>query len=225
AKAASSAVSCEPATPDDEAIVARILAGELQAFELIMRRYNQRLFRVARGIVGNDDETEDVLQETYVRAFEHLRQFAGRAKFSTWLTRIAIHEALARRKQRGRMRAVDFAAAENHDLLPRNPAPAAEQQASHQELGERLTAAIDRLPSAMRVVFTMRMIENMDTREAACCLGLTEANVKVRLHRARALLRESLGAEFESEVRSVYQFGGTRCNRIVLAVFARLDFS
>jgi RNA polymerase sigma-70 factor (ECF subfamily) len=206
----------------DEEIVGRVLAGEIAAFELIMRRYNQRLFRVARSIVGNDHETEDVLQETYVRAFQHLGQFAGLAKFSTWLTKIAVHEALARRARRERMQPVDFTLPENLRMLPATNLPTAEQQVSVRELGSLLTQAVDSLPNELRTVFALRMIEGLDTSEAAQCLELTEANLKVRLHRARTMLRDRIDALIGAEVRQLYQFGGERCDRIVRAVLARL---
>jgi RNA polymerase sigma-70 factor (ECF subfamily) len=206
----------------DEEIVERVLDGELSAFELIMRRYNQRLFRIARSIVGNDDETEDVLQDTYISAFEHLRQFAGRAKFSTWLTRIAIHAALARRTRRRRIHAVDFHDPENSRMVPQTPEDSAEQQASATELAELLTRAVDALPEDLRLVFALRLIEGLDTSESASCLRLSEANVKIRLHRARALLRNRIDAQIGVEARQLYQFGGERCDRIVRAVLSRL---
>ncbi len=207
---------------DDEQIVNRVLEGDLPTFELIMRRYNQRLFRVVRSILGDDDETEDVLQETYVRAFEHLDQFAGRAKFSTWLTKIAVHEALARRKRAERTRATDFADPENACMVPLSKTPDGEQKASTKELGSLLTKAVDELPVDLRMVFALRIIEGLDTSEAANCLELTEANVKVRLHRARAMLRERIDARIGSEARELYEFGGARCDRIVQNVLTRL---
>lgn len=205
----------------DEDIVARVLDGDLASFEQIMRRYNQRLFRVARSIVGDDNETEDVLQETYVSAFEHLAQFAGRAKFSTWLTRIAVNAAIARRLRRSRMRAVDFNDPENTFMVPRTEA-SAEQQASVRELGKVLTNAVDALPEDLRVVFALRMIQGLDTHESAGCLQLTESNVKVRLHRARTILRDHIDEQIGVEVRQLYEFGGERCDRIVRTVLARL---
>lgn len=213
-------VTPEPAS--DEMIVARVLAGDLPSFELIMRRYNQRLFRVLRGILGDDDESEDVLQETYVRAFQHLSQFAGRARFSTWLTKIGVHEALARRRKRSKLQVVDFDDPEYVSMAPLNDGPSPEQQASNNELRSILAKAVDQLPDDLRVVFALRMIEGLDTRESAECLSLTEANVKVRLHRAKAVLRSRLDAQIGIEARKLYEFGGVRCDRIVRKVMARL---
>lgn len=212
----------EPLLPSDDDIVSRVLGGELAAFELIMRRYNQRLFRIARSVVGNDDEAEDVVQEAYVSAFEHLAQFAGRALFSTWLTKIALYEALSRRSRRQRMTAMDLTAPENTNMVASMANQGGEHAASNKELGSILTKAVDELPDDLRTVFAMRMIEELDTAETAACLEITPANVKVRLHRARSLLRERIDACLGADVRQLYEFGGERCDRIVHAVMTRL---
>jgi RNA polymerase sigma-70 factor (ECF subfamily) len=206
----------------DEAIVKQVLEGDIASFELIMRRYNQRLFRIARSIVGEEGEAEDVLQDTYISAFQNLGQFAGRARFSTWLTRIAVHSALARRARRNRMQSIDFSDAENMRMVPLNRGTSPEQQASAKELGRVLTRAVDALPEDLRLVFALRMIEGLDTSESANCLQLTEANVKVRLHRARTMLRNQIDRQIGVEARQLYEFGGERCDRIVGAVLARI---
>jgi RNA polymerase sigma-70 factor (ECF subfamily) len=211
--------SLEP--PTDEEIVEQVLSGDGSAFELILRRYNQRLFRVARGILGDDAEAEDVLQEAYVRAFAHLDQFEGRSKFSTWLTRIAVHEATARRRRRRRMRLVDLGNEEGLCMPPISHNPEAE--ASRVELGALLRELIDMLPSSLRAVVMLRLVEGLDTDEAAECLGLTSANVKIRLHRARSLLREQIDERIGEEARQLYQFDGQRCDRIVQAVMSRVS--
>lgn len=217
------ALANDPVT--DEAVVARVIAGDCAAFATLMRRYNQRLFRIIRGILPCDDEAEDVLQETYLRAFQHLRQFAGRARFSTWLTRIAVHEALHRAKQRQRLRPVDFGNAAYAALLASGKQEGAEQVASNHELRQILERAIDDLPLELRAVFTLRMIEGADTSAVADYLQLTEANIKVRLHRARTKLRASIDAELGGEVRALFEFGGARCNRVVQAVLRRVQAS
>jgi RNA polymerase sigma-70 factor (ECF subfamily) len=212
-----------PPVPTDEEVVQRVLSGELAAFELLMRRYNQRLFRIARGIVGHDDDAEDVLQQTYLNAFEHLRQFAGRAKFSTWLTRITVHEALARRKRLQRQRSVDFCAAENAALVPLSSTPSAERLAANEELTVLLTKVIADLPLDLRMVFLLRVVDGASTSDSAACLHLSEANVKVRLHRARAILQARIDGQIGEEARRLYQFGGARCDRIVRSVLPRLQ--
>lgn len=205
----------------DEEIVRRVLEGDLPSFELIMRRYNQRLFRIVRSMLGDDDEAEDVVQETYVRVFEHLSEFAGRSRFSTWLTRIAIHEASFRRRRRRRMRPTDLEGSEHL-----HPVAAGQfdggRETDMRELHDVLARAVEALPDELRTVFILRVVEGIDTLEAAECLDLTESNVKVRLHRARALLRAWIDRKLGAEVRRLYQFDGERCDRIVRAVLDRL---
>jgi RNA polymerase sigma-70 factor, ECF subfamily len=180
----------------DEDLVLRILGGETLLFELIMRRHSQRLYRVARGILRDRCEAEDVMQAAYVRAYQHLSQFAGRAKFSTWLTRIAVHEALNRLEERARLRYIEEMSG------PESPAsdvvhsqdPTPEQAVSSREHAEVLEKAVLALPPKYRVVVMMRDLEEMSVAETAGCLDITEENVKVRLHRARAMLRQAIFA-------------------------------
>lgn len=209
--------SAEPAT--DEEIVRRVLEGDVASFELILRRYNQRLYRVARSIVGNDSEAEDVVQEAYLNAYKHLGDFAGRSSFATWLTRIAVHEASARRRSRQRMRVMGIDEAES---LTMRPTREAGHEASTRELGDVLRIVIDELPPDVRVVFTMRLVEGLSTEEAAECLGLSQENVRIRLHRARSRLRKSIERRLGEDVTRLYQFDGERCDRIVRNVMSRL---
>ena len=212
-----------PETLSDEAIVDRVRAGDLAGFELIMRRYNQRIFRVVRSILGNEDEAEDVVQDAYVRAYEHLAQFEGRAKFATWLTKIAVHEASLRRRRSRRLRVVDLHGPETQRMSPISESRDAESEASRGELGDLLRQAIETLPAELRLVFTLRLVEGLSTDEAAECLSLSPANVKVRLHRARSLLRDRIDQRIGAEVRQLYQFAGERCDRIVQGVLTRLS--
>lgn len=207
----------------DEEVVSRVLAGDLPSFEIIVRRYNQRLFRIARSMLGEDSEAEDVVQETYVRAFEHLSQFEGRAKFSTWLTRIGIYEASSRRRQRQRMRPTDMAGLNLRDESVVDPGEDVERRSSMRGLRDVLVEVIEALPEDLRTVFILRAVEGVGTTEAAECLNLTESNVKVRLHRARGLLRNRIDARIGEDVRRLYQFDGERCDRIVTAVLNRLS--
>ncbi len=207
------------AEPTDEDIVRRVLAGDIASFELILRRYNQRLYRVARSIVGNDSEAEDVVQEAYLNAYRHLGDFAGRSSFATWLTRIAVHEASARRRSRQRMRNIEIDEAES---LTMRPTRQADDELSTRELGDVLRLVIDELPPEFRVVFTMRLVEGLSTEEAAECLGLSQENVKIRLHRARSRLRKSIERRLGDDVTRLYQFDGERCDRIVRNVMSRL---
>jgi RNA polymerase sigma-70 factor, ECF subfamily len=217
------ATSQEPLS--DEEVVARVLAGETGTFEIIMRRYNQRLYRVARAILRNDGEAEDVMQDAYVRAYEHLDQFAGRAKFSTWLTRIAVHEALARQHRRNRYQDLEPMSEQEGDPMDRfaslalNP----EQQASNSEIRRLLEEAVEKLPDAYRAIFILRDVEDMSTSDAAHALEITEENVKVRLYRARALLRKSLYARAGMERKEAFDFHAVRCDRVVKNVFERIQ--
>jgi RNA polymerase sigma factor (sigma-70 family) len=147
------ATSQEPLS--DEDVVARVLAGETGMFEIVMRRHNQRLYRVARAILRNDGEAEDVMQDAYVRAYEHLDQFAGRAKFSTWLTRIAVHEALARQRRGNRYQELESMSEREGDPMDRfaSLAPDPEQQASSSEIRRLLEEAVEKLPDAYRTNF------------------------------------------------------------------------
>ena len=206
-------------TLTDEAVIARVMDGDLAAFELVMRRYNQRLFRVARGILGNDTEAEDVVQEAYIRAYEHLGEFEGRARFSTWLTRIAVYAATKRRRK---MRRERLFASDEEPLDLVEPAAGPVENASRSETRSLLASVVDALPAELRVVVVMRLVEGLDTEETARALDLTPANVKVRLHRARALLRETIEERLEGEAHTLYRFDGERCDRIVEHVFKRL---
>ncbi len=180
----------------DEELVVRILHGEGLLFEIIMRRHSQRLYRVARGILRDRWEAEDVMQAAYVRAYQHLSQFAGRAKFSTWLTRIAVHEALNRVEERARFRYIEEMSGPESPAsdMVRSKDPNPEQCVSSLEHVRVLERAVQALPPKYRVVVMMRDLEEMSVAETAACLDITEENVKVRLHRARAMLRHAIYA-------------------------------
>jgi RNA polymerase sigma-70 factor, ECF subfamily len=205
----------------DEDVVSRVLGGETGMFEIVMRRHNQRLYRTARAILRNDTEAEDVMQDTYVRAYEHLDQFAGRAKFSTWLTRIAVHEALARQRHGNRYRTSESSPEREGDPMDRfaSLAPNPEQHASNSEMRRRLEEAVETLPDIYRTIFMLRDVEEMSTAEAAEVLDIGEENVKVRLHRARALLRKNLYARAGMENNEAFTFHAVRCDRVVANVF------
>jgi len=207
----------------DEEVIERVKAGDTAAYEIIMRRYNQRLYRITRAILRDDGEVEDVIQDAYVRAYQHLSQFAGTALFSTWLSRIAIHEALRRLRLRNRNPQFEDTAHDEEDsmnVLETSPDP--EQRASIAELGQLLEDAVLRLPDQYRTVVMMRDVEEMSTADTAAALDLTEQNVKVRLHRGRAMMRSWLFARVGGSGKNAFPFMGARCDRVVLCVFARL---
>ncbi len=236
---ASTALAASAAISDAE-IVARVVAGETELFEVLMRRHNQRLFRAARAIVRDDAEAEDVMQEAYARAFSQLAQFEGRAQWSTWVTRIAVNEALGRVRRTGRFVSADVEGLEEASLsrkMDRGQNNAAWQQvggaaapfptgpedhAAARELGGFLERALDDLPDMYRSVFVLREIEELSTAEVASCMDISEDLVKVRLHRARAALRSGLDRRVGSALRGIYDFHLSRCDRVVAAVMARI---
>ena len=205
-------VPAPPAQWTDEEIVARVRAGEVRLFELIMRRYNPRIYRAVRSILRDETEVEDAMQASYLSAFSHLGEFEGRSTFSTWLTRIAIHEALARKR---RQRAGD-------ELMPNMPDERAnpERDTSGRELGALLEKAIDALPDHYRSVFVLRSVDELSVEETAEALSLEQATVKTRLHRARALLRRTLMDQLD--LKTALPFEAPRCNRVVEAVMLKL---
>jgi RNA polymerase sigma-70 factor (ECF subfamily) len=207
----------------DEEIVERVRGGETALFEVLMRRYNQRIYRAARSILSDNGEAEDVTQDAYVRSYMHLGQFDGRAKFSTWLTKIAVHEALARLRKRQRLVEIDAAPGSTEEGMNlQSKAPSPEQEVLTQTWKVVLEAAIDRLPQAYRSVFMLREVEQMGTAETAMCLGISEGSVKVRLHRARVLLRKEIYAQTGAATSAAFHFDGARCDRIVSAVLERI---
>ena len=208
-----------PAHTADEILIERIRRGESDCFALLMRRYNQRLFRVARAIVRDDDEAEDVVQHAYVAAFTHLHQFTGVAAFSTWLTRIAINQALTRHRDRRRMHrlAADGAAPDWRSGTSELRDP--EDHVGRGELARLLEKAIDALPETYRAIVVLREVEGLNTQEAAQCLSISEEAARVRLHRARSLLRQELWQQVGA-VSEVFSFAGERCARITARVLA-----
>lgn len=203
----------------DEEIVKKVLEGEIALYEMLVNRYNRRLFRICRAILGNNAEARDVVQHTYAQAYEHLSQFAGRAKFSTWLTTIAIHEASSRRRRSMRVRSLSEPQMRERALADSAVSP--EEQFSLRETRQILEAIIDALPENYRVVQILRDVDGMNVAETAQRLGVSPENVKVRLHRARAILRKRLYELFGSKVSDVFRFRVPRCNRVVYSVFAR----
>jgi RNA polymerase sigma-70 factor, ECF subfamily len=210
--------------PPDSEVVARVLSGDLDSFEFLMRRYNQRLFRLARSVLKDDAEAEDVVQETYVRAYAALKGFEFRSSVATWLSRIALYEALGRKRRREAGASVDVEELQDDSMShgPREPSTP-EQHAADTELRPALEAAIDALPVAFRSVFVMRAVEELSTQETAEALEILPETVKTRFFRAREMLRRDLVARIDALSPQAYPFLGDRCNRIVAAVLARIS--
>jgi RNA polymerase sigma-70 factor (ECF subfamily) len=204
----------------DEEILARVSAGDIDSFEIVMRRYNRRLFRAVRAILRDDAEVEDVIQEAYVSAYAHLSDFSGRARFSTWLTRIAIHEAFGRLRKRRRSEPLDGSSSEDDAML--TPVPSPEKHASDGELRKLLERVVDTLPETFRTVFVLRAVEQLSVAETSEVLGIPEDTVKTRLHRARGLLQSRIEEHVGDRVPDLYDFQGAQCDAIVARVLGRL---
>ncbi len=201
----------------DAEIVERVRAGETALFEILMRRHNQRIYRVARAVIKDEADTEDVMQQAYINAFTHLSQFQDRSQFSTWLTRITVHEALARRRKRKPEETPE-------DVMETltSPQPDPERQAYAAELRRVLEAAVDSLPETYRLVFMLRDIEGLSTSETAAGLELGDEAVKTRLHRARAMVRSAITERIGASTAEAFAFQAPRCDRVVAAVMAEI---
>lgn len=215
---------------DDMDLVSRALARDRDAFRTIMKRNNQRLYRIARAVVRDDAEAEDVVQEAYLLAFSHLDAFRGASRLSTWLSRITMNEALGRLRKKRRAEGsglAPMAAAAEAEIIPfplnvegGNP----ERAMAQRQILRLVEQATENLPEAFRTVFIARVIEGMSVEETAELLGVRPQTVKTRLHRARALVRKELDAKIGPVLLDAFPFAGQRCDRLTAAVLARLGF-
>jgi RNA polymerase sigma-70 factor, ECF subfamily len=216
----------------DLELARRIAGGDKTAFELMMRRHNQILYRTARSVLRDDAEAEDAVQEAYLLAYRGMSGFRGDAKLSTWLVRIVVNEAISRGRKRSRGAEIiqlggdtqeDSETAEGtmNETLPEQPEHAA-QRAQARRL---LEAKIDELPDAFRTVFVLRAVEELSVEEAAVALDIPEATVRSRFFRARDLLREALSKEIDLAYADAFAFAGARCDRIVAGVMVKLEES
>lgn len=209
-------------------LVARARRREETAVRTIIRQNNRRLFRLARSITKDDNEAEDIVQETYVRAFTRLAEFRGESSLSTWLTRIAINEAYGHLRSRRPMvdwETVEATHAAQAQIIPFpswSSQPDPERTMAQHEINHLLERAIDALPEPFRVVLVARLVEEMSVEETADLLGLRSETVKTRLHRARLLLRSDLERQVGPMLTDVFPFAGNRCERMTDAVIARL---
>jgi RNA polymerase sigma-70 factor (ECF subfamily) len=221
-------VPIDYAALDDHALVALVRSGQREAFRHIMQRCNQRLFRVARSVMGEDSEAEDVVQESYLRAYRKLDSFRGDSTLLTWLTSIVLNEARGRLRKRHSMvglEQIDAAPHDSHQVIQfpskfGNEDPAV--SAARAQIRHLLEHAIDELPEAFRTVYVMREIEECTVEETASQLGIKPDTVKTRLHRARRLLRTSLQDTLAATLNEAFPFMGQRCARMTEAVMARL---
>jgi RNA polymerase sigma-70 factor (ECF subfamily) len=212
---------------DDRDMASRVASGDRPAFELLMRRYNRRLYRLARATLRDDAEAEDAVQEAYLSAFHSIGSYRGEAALSTWLSRLVMNECLGRLR-RARRRdnivpirygdAVEAQKPESMDTEKHAP----DEALRRAEVRALIERRLDALPEDFRVVFVLRSVEELSVEETAQCLGIPEATVRSRHFRARSLLREALAQDFDVAERDVFSFGGAHCDRIVAAVLGRL---
>jgi RNA polymerase sigma-70 factor (ECF subfamily) len=215
-----------PAGTGDAELVRRAHGRDEAAIRSIMQSNNRRLYRLARGILRNDSEAEDVVQETYVRAFTHLDSFRGDSSLATWLARIAMNEALGRlRRERPNVEWTSLPPGTLEAQIIQFPFSALsdpEQTMAQREIQHVVEHAVDDLPEAFRIVFITRVIEGMNVEETAEILGLKPETVKTRLHRARAMLRDNVEKKIGPVVMEAFPFAGKRCERLINAVLKRL---
>ena len=219
-----------PTGTTDTELVQRAIGRDEAAIRSIMQANNRRLYRLARGILRNDSEAEDVVQETYVRALTHLEDFRGDSSLATWLSRIAMNEALGRlRRQRPGVELSSLPPGTLEAQIIQFPNSATsedpEKTMAQREIQRVVEHAIDELPDNFRIVFMTRVIEGMNVEETAEILGLKPETVKTRLHRARGMLRENVEKKIGPVVMEAFPFAGKRCERLTAAVLKRLGFT
>ncbi len=204
-----------PDSLSDEELVERVLNGQIYLYETLMRRLNARMFRISMSFVNDDMEAEDIMQNTYIYAYRDLAKFNNKAKFSTWITRILINECILRKKKLVKRQQV-INEKENNDTVIQTPL----NDLMNKELKGLLESAITALPEKYRTVFVMREIEEMSTQETMEVLDIEESNVKIRLMRAKTLLRDQLKNYYRSP--EIFEFHLVRCDRIVNAVMEQI---
>lgn len=212
----------------DVEIAHLVAAGDENAFEHLMRRYNRPLYRTARSILKDDAEAEDVVQESYLLAYRNIKSFRGDAKLATWLTRIVVNEAIARSRKTNRRAEIicldgdmEQVADAQETSMGERSGDQPERAAMRAEARRLLEKHIDRLPDAFRTVFVMRALEEMSVEETAECLGIPDATVRTRFFRAKSMLREALSREIDFAYQDAFSFDGERCDRIVAGVLVR----
>jgi RNA polymerase sigma-70 factor (ECF subfamily) len=203
----------------DHELVNRLIDGEKALYALIISRYNQRLYRIGMSMLKDDNEVEDVMQVAYIKAYENIRQFSFKSSFSTWLVKILINECLLRLKRRKQQLMRTAIQTDNEYNYPADSQTPASRLVNR-ELNRILETAISELPEKYRTVFIMREIEHMNVAETKECLAISEVNVKVRLNRAKALLRNSLESIYHKE--QLYHFHLSRCSRLAEAVLSKI---
>lgn len=218
--------SVSSAAVDEQAILSRVKAGEHDAFALMMRRFNRRLYRLARAIVRDDAEAEDALQDAYLNAFRSVGGFRGESSLSTWLSRLVINESLKRTRRDARRQNVipmtQSPADRELEAVPSNEVGLPDEATDRAQMRAILERNIDALPESFRTVFVLRSVEELTVDETAECLGIPAETVRTRHFRAKTLLRDALARQIDLAERNAFEFAGARCDRIVASVLARV---
>ncbi|MGM5470619.1 RNA polymerase sigma factor [Flavobacteriaceae bacterium LMO-SS05] len=201
-------------------IIQKILDGEVELFEILLRRYNELLFRTIRSYINSEYDVEDVMQDTYIKAYEKLYQFKNDALFSTWLVRIGINEALQRKRKVSRLKISDIAVEQNINQLTNISLMDPEKRTIQKESIAFLEKAVDMLPEKYKIVYMLKEVEGMNISEISNCLDLSNSNVKVRLHRARTMMKDTI--LLLTNTSNIFEFGNSKCDRIVETVMRRI---
>jgi RNA polymerase sigma factor (sigma-70 family) len=213
-------------TVDETAIIARVIGGDKGAFEILMRRYNRRLYRIARAVLRNNEEAEDALQDAYLSAYRLLAQFRAEAELSTWLSRLVLNECLGRLRRNTRRQSVIHISPSNTgfemDTTAADDADLPDRILGRAQMRELLEQKLDELPEIFRVVFVLRSVEELSVEDTARCLNTPEATVRSRHFRAKSLLREALAQDVDLAERDLYDFGGAHCDHLTAAVLTKL---
>jgi RNA polymerase sigma-70 factor, ECF subfamily len=208
----------------DSDLIDKIIQGDKRLYEGIIRKYNQRLYRIARSFIKDEDEIEDVMQETYIKAYQHLKQFEGKSQFSTWITRILINQANHSLNKEKRVKNHIVTSSEDIPDIKPSSEPTPDQNLMNDEMKKYLEQAIDELPDSLRSVYIMREVEGLSVNETSEALSISIENVKTRLHRAKSTLKDSLFEKAKGEI-DLFHFKMDRCDRIALAVMLQIDKS
>jgi|SRR5579859_1061720 len=220
--------TAQPRMAEDDSTIARLVAGgDGSAFEVLMRRYNRRLYRLARASLSDEAEAKDALQDAYLCAYRCMRQFRGDSALSTWLSRIVLNECLARKRRAARRQnVVSIVSWESSMERVTNVADSAEgpdNALARAQMRSVLERKVSELPETFRVVFVMRSVEELSVEETAQCLDISEETVRSRHFRARGILRESLAKDVDLAERDIFGFEGVHCDGIVANVLTQLD--
>jgi RNA polymerase sigma-70 factor (ECF subfamily) len=209
---------------DDSSMVRRVLAGDRVEFERLMRRYNRRLYRLARAALRDDAEAEDALQEAYLAAYRSLDRFRGDAALSTWLSRLVLNECLGRLRRGARRQKVIPIVGSQSEMhaVAGTDAEMPERVVERRQMRALLERKLDQLPENFRLVFVLRSVEELSVEETARTLGIPDATVRTRYFRAKSLLRKSLAREIDLAGRDVFEFGGDRCDHVIARVLKQL---